>query len=187
MVEFFECSGYVAWHGDVDVSFVVVPVKGETAVQFSGPVDSQVVVGFDGVDEMCGISWGKVLHAEIVNAEGERGALRAMAPEAWGERHGFVSGGFQLLDELVESEDAGFFEAVHATTDFEVDVAVTGDGNGVSVIILDLFRDDGWSDAYVLEVCHACAEVEIFDVEAKVVGAVLASSMETAGELASPG
>ena len=98
MVEFFECSGYIAWHGDVDVSFVIVPVKGETAVQFSGPVNSQVVVGFDGIDEMHGASCGKVLHAEIVHVEGEHGALCAMAPDAWGERHGFVSGRFQFLD-----------------------------------------------------------------------------------------
>ena len=41
-----------------------------------------------------------------------------MVPEAWGERHGFVSGRFQFLDELVESEDTGFFEAVHAMADF---------------------------------------------------------------------
>ena len=107
--------GYVVWHGDVDISFTVVPaVEGEAAVQFSGPVDSQVIVGFDGVDEMHGIGEGKVLHTKVVDTEGEHGALHAMLSEAWGERHGFLSGRFQFLDELVESEDAGFFEAVHA-------------------------------------------------------------------------
>ena len=92
MVAFFECSGYVAWHGDVDISLVIVPVKGETAVQFSGPVDSQVVVGFVSVDEMRGVrSCGKVFHAVILDTEGECGVFRAMTPEAWGERHGFIS------------------------------------------------------------------------------------------------
>jgi hypothetical protein len=75
-----------------------------------------------------------------------------MASEAWCERHEFVSGRFQFLDELVENEDASFFEAIHAATDFEVDVAVAGDGNGVVVVVPDFFRNDGWSDAYVLEV-----------------------------------
>ena len=51
----FECLNYVAWHGDVDISFVIVPVEGKTAVQFSGPVDGQVVVNFDGFDEMRGV------------------------------------------------------------------------------------------------------------------------------------
>ena len=109
-------------------------------------------MGFDGVDEMRGVSCGEIFYAEIVDAESERGVLRAMAPEAWGKWHGFVSGRFQFLDELVEGEDAGFFEAVHAATDFEVDVAVAGDGNGVLVVVPDFFRNDGWSDAYVLEV-----------------------------------
>ena len=75
MVEFFECSVYIAWHGDVDISLVVVPVKGDAAVQFPGSVDSQVMVGFDGIDEMHGVSWGEILHAEVVDAEGKRGAL----------------------------------------------------------------------------------------------------------------
>jgi hypothetical protein len=34
-----ECASDVAWHGDIDRAFVVVPVEGETAVQFSVPVD----------------------------------------------------------------------------------------------------------------------------------------------------
>ena len=111
-------------HGDVNISFVVVPVESETAVEVAGPVDSQVVVGSDGVDEMRGVGFGEILHAKVVDAESECCVPRAMVPEARGEWHGFVSGRFQFLDELVESEYASFFEAVHAATDFEVDVAV---------------------------------------------------------------
>ena len=59
-------------------------------------------MGFDGIDEIHGVRFGKILHAEVMDAEGERGALRAMAPEIWGERHGFVSGSFQFLEELVD-------------------------------------------------------------------------------------
>ena len=55
MVELFQSSGHVAWYGDVDVPFIVVPVKGEATVQFSGPVDSEVIVGVDSVDEMHGV------------------------------------------------------------------------------------------------------------------------------------
>jgi hypothetical protein len=90
-----------------------------------------------------GVCLGEIFYAEIVNAESERGALRAMAPETWGKWHGFVSGGFQFLDELVKSENASFFEVVHAATDFEVDLAVAGDGNGVAVIVPDFLRNDG--------------------------------------------
>jgi hypothetical protein len=113
------------------------------------------------------------VYSEIVDAESERGALCAIAPETWCERHGFVSGWFQFLDELVESQNAGFLEAVHAATDFEVDVAVAGDGNGVAVIVVpDLFRNDSWADSYVLEARHGSFEVEVFYVEAEVAGSV---------------
>jgi hypothetical protein len=71
-----------------------VTVKGESAVQFSGPVDSQVIVGSDGVDEMHGVGCGEIFHAEIVDIESERGALCAMAPAAWGKWHGFASSRF---------------------------------------------------------------------------------------------
>jgi hypothetical protein len=55
----FPTASYVSGHGDVDISFVVVPVKGETAVEVAGPVDSQVVaVGLDIVDGMRGVSFG---------------------------------------------------------------------------------------------------------------------------------
>jgi hypothetical protein len=170
MVEFFEGASDIAWHGDINIAFVVVPVEGEAAVQFSVPVDGQVVVRFDGFDEMHGVGFGEIFHAEIVDAKSERGALCAMVPETWGERHGFVSSWFQFLDELVDSENAGFLEAVHAATDFEVDVAVIGNGNGVAVIVPDFFWNDGWTDSYVLEVRHGRAEVEVFDVEAEVAG-----------------
>jgi hypothetical protein len=129
-------------------------------------------VRFDGFDEVHGVCLGEIFYAEIVDAESELGALRAMAPETWCERHGFVSVWFQFLDELVENENAGFLEAVHAATDFEVDVAVAGDGNGVAVIVPDYFRNDGWADSYVLEVRHGSSEVDVFDVEAEVAGSV---------------
>jgi hypothetical protein len=71
-----------------------------------------------------------------------------------------VSSWFQFLDKLVESKNAGFLEAVHAATDFEVDIAVAGDENGVAVIVPEFFRNDGWADSYVLEVRHWRSKVE---------------------------
>ena len=42
MVEFFEGMSDVAWHGDIDIAFVVVPVEGEAAVDYSFPAQSMV-------------------------------------------------------------------------------------------------------------------------------------------------
>jgi hypothetical protein len=92
MVAFFECLVNIAWNGDVNVSFIVVPVKSEATVQFSGPIDDEGVVGFDGINDMHGIGFGEILDTEVVNTEDKRGAFGAVLPEALGERHGFVGG-----------------------------------------------------------------------------------------------
>jgi hypothetical protein len=42
----------------------------------------------------------------------------------------------------------------------------------MGVIVPDLLWNDGGSSAYVLEVCHGYAKVDIFVVEAKVAGAI---------------
>jgi hypothetical protein len=44
--KFCECSINLSWHGDIDTSFIVVPVKGEATVECAGPVDGQILFGF---------------------------------------------------------------------------------------------------------------------------------------------
>jgi hypothetical protein len=58
---------------------------------------------------------------------------------------------------LVESNDAGFFEAVHASADLEIDETIVGDVNVVAGVIPDFLWDDGGEDADVLVVLHGCA------------------------------
>jgi hypothetical protein len=53
------------------------------------------------------------------------------------------------LDKLVESNDAGFFEVVHITPDFKIDVAVGGDGDVVTLGIPYFLGDDRGSDSDV--------------------------------------
>jgi hypothetical protein len=64
-------------------------------------------------------------------------------PEAWGERHGFVSVGVQFRDELVERDDAGFLETIHALSYFDIDVAVGGNGDGVLGVVPHFLGDNG--------------------------------------------
>ena len=91
MIEFCETARDVPGHGDVHVAGVVVPVKGEAAVEGSGPVDGEFVVSLDGANEMESIELGVIFDAEIVDAEDKRGLFSAMAPETGSERHGFVA------------------------------------------------------------------------------------------------
>jgi hypothetical protein len=93
MIAFCEGTRDIAWHGDVNMTSTVVPVKSEAAVEGAGPVDGEFVVVFDGADEMESVEFGVILDAKVVNAEDTCGLSGAMAPETWGERHGFVAGG----------------------------------------------------------------------------------------------
>jgi hypothetical protein len=49
-IELFEGSWEIAWHGDVDASFVTVPVEGEATAEGAGPIDGEFVVGFECVN-----------------------------------------------------------------------------------------------------------------------------------------
>jgi hypothetical protein len=45
MCELRECSIDVSWHRDINISFIVVPVDGEAAVECAGSVNGQIAVG----------------------------------------------------------------------------------------------------------------------------------------------
>jgi hypothetical protein len=135
----------MVWHEDFDIAFVVMPVKGEATVQFSGPVHGEVVVGFGSINEMHGINVGKVLDAKVINLEIPEGKSRSLClvvPEAGSEGHGFVAVRGELFNKLIESDDAGFFEALHSRADSEIDIAINGDGDGVTMIIPHLLGDN---------------------------------------------
>ena len=171
VLEFRECAFDVAGHGDVNVSFFVLPVESEAAVQGAFPVDGQLVIFFDRVDEVLCVCFREIFHAEVVNTEDEGCLFCSVFPEAGGEGHGFVAGGGEFFYELVEGDDAGFLKAVHASADFEVDETVVGGVDFVSWVVPYFLWDHFWPDADVLVVCHGRTEVVIFYVEAEVAGA----------------
>ena len=76
-----------------------------------------------------------------------------------------------MTSELFEGEDAGFFEAIHAPSDLEVDESVGRDVNGVAGIVPHFFGDHFRENPDVLLVDHGGAEVEVFEVDAKIPGA----------------
>jgi hypothetical protein len=74
------------------------------------------------------------------------------------------------LDKLVESNDAGFFEAIHTASDFKIGVAISGDGDVLTLVIPYFLGDDRGSDSDVLEVSYRGPKVEVLDVKAKETG-----------------
>ena len=72
------------------------------------------------------------------------------------------------MDKFFECDDAGFFEAIHSSADFEVYVSVGSDGE--FLFVHDFIGYKCAVDAEVLSVLHWGAEVEFVDVNAHVVG-----------------
>jgi hypothetical protein len=173
MSEVEEGSMDVPGHGDVDVSFVVVPVEGQTAIECAGPVDGQGIIFLEGVYQVIGVGFGEIFNSKVVDAEDEGGSFCLVAPESWGERHRGVAVGCEVLDEEVEGDDAGFFQAVHSFSDFQVDETIGGDVDIIVGVVPDFLGDDGRGDADILVVIHGGSQVLIFDVEAEVACSML--------------
>ena len=82
----------------------------------------------DCVYEVIYVVLRELLHIKVVDAKGEGCSSGAVFPEAWGVLHWVISEGCHFLDKFFECDDAGFFEAIHSSADFEVYVSVGSDG-----------------------------------------------------------
>ena len=117
---------------------------------------------------MVGIIHGEVFDAEVVNTQGECSLACLMTPQACCVLHRVVSVGSKVFDELVECNDACFFEAVHAAADFEIYVSIVFDDDIVSRIVPDFLWDVFGLDSKILVVRHRSTKVEVADVGNKV-------------------
>ena len=82
------------------------------------------------------------------------------------------SRGGEFGDKLVESDDAGFFETIHASADFKINVSIRFDFK--VIFVHDFVGDKRTVDSEILVVGHGSTEVvEVFDVEAEVAGSIL--------------
>ena len=117
---------------------------------------------------MRGIIFGEALDSEIVHAEDEGGPSCFVMPQARCERHWLVAVRFQFFDELVESKDAGFLEAAHAFSDFEIDETAVVDLDVVAGIVPNFLGNAPRLDPHVLATVHGGAETAVADVQAEV-------------------
>ena len=115
------------------------------------------------------IGFRKEFHTKIVHTEGEGGRTGAMAPQTGSEGHGFVSMLVQVLDELLEGNDTGLFQAIYAFANFEVDVTILFN-NEFWILVEDLLGSHGCEDAQILVVLKRGAKVEAFNVKRHVSG-----------------
>ena len=80
VAELVQLVGNIYWHDDVKVTFVVVPLEFDPAVQAAGPIGFDFVVGFESVDEMLRVLIAGVFDSEIIDDERENCWARFMFP-----------------------------------------------------------------------------------------------------------
>ena len=112
----------------------------------------------------------KTFYAKTFNAKGERGGSCNVSPESWSKWGRFVSVWGKVSNKLVKGDDSCLFEAIHAASYLKVYKTAGDDVDVVSWIIPHFLGDHIWEDADVLEVLHGRAKVEVFDVDAELVG-----------------
>ena len=144
--------------------------QGESAVQDTGPIIGDFLVGLERINKVVCVFFGKIFDAEIVNAQCECGWSCSVDPEAWMTWGGFVNVWGEVVNELVEGNYSCLFEAIHAASYSKVYKNVGRNGDVVAWIIPHLLGNHLWEDVDVLVLLHGSAKLEVFDIDAEVAG-----------------
>ena len=114
----------IVGHGYVTGVCGVIPGNGKSTEEVTSPVDGDGVPFLEGLDEVVGFLFDKVLDTKVVDDEGESDGLGGVLTErrSSGNRGGSNMG--KMSFELVIGDAAGLFEAGHAFADLEVNPAV---------------------------------------------------------------
>ncbi len=100
--EFVEGRLNITWHGEVDSTVLVVPFKGDAAVQGTFPVGGCGVVRVEGCEQVFSVLLSHIFYAKVVDDEREANRPGVMFPEAVCVFGGSVAvGGESLLQKLV--------------------------------------------------------------------------------------
>ena len=82
MLELCEGFGDISWHGEVNLSLGVVPVKGDASVMRAGPVCGDLVVFSEDLEEMLRVFFSAVFDTKIVRHKGELDGMPFVGPES---------------------------------------------------------------------------------------------------------
>ena len=111
---------------------------------------------------MLGIGLVDIFDTEIINHEGERKGAGGMGPQARRDGYRGIAVRREELDETIIGEASGLGQAVHALSNFDVDMTVV---NELGEVILEhdgVGNDTDW-DAHVgvVFLVHWCFQVEV--------------------------
>jgi hypothetical protein len=106
-----------------------------------------------------------VLHAKIVNDEGETDGAPVVPPVSWCDSALAVSCFVKAFGEEVLRNDASLWEAIHSTSHFAENIAIRISFVKECVFIDDVLWEEFEFHPEVLEAIHGRHEVKVLDVD----------------------
>ncbi len=165
MAESDESILNVAWHGKMYLVLFVVPGKCEAKVLCAVPVGVNFVVFLKDDHKMFDIVFVDVLHAKIVDDEGEADRVPVMTPVSWCDCALTVVSCFvEAFGEEFLRNDAGLWEAIHPASHFAENIAICVHFVAESVFMDDVLWKEIKFHPEVLITVHGHHEVEVLDV-----------------------
>lgn len=110
-----------------------------------------------------------ILNAKVVNNQREGDGTSLVFEETGCVFRLVVARGREMFDEPIVGNFAGLWEAIHAFTNLDVNVAIVDFVREV-VLVHDCFGYEVDWDAHVLVLCHGSFEVEVLDVGSEELG-----------------
>ncbi len=155
----------VAWHGKMYLLLFVVPVECEYKVSCSFPVGVNFVVLLEDAHKMVNIVFVDVLHAKIVDNEGEADGVPVKLPVSWCDSALPVACFMEAFDEKFLRNDVGLWEAVQSRFHFAENIAVCIPFVTECIFIDDVMWEDFEFHPEILVKVHGHHEVEVLDVD----------------------
>jgi hypothetical protein len=128
------------------------------------PVGVDLVILLENHHEMVDVVFVDVLHAKIVDNEGETDGAPVVLPVSWCDSALAVSYFVKAFGEDVLRNDASLWEAIHSMSHFAENIAIRVHFVMECTFIDDVLWEEFKFHPEVLVAIHGCHEVEVLDV-----------------------
>ena len=170
MLEFVKGVFDIPRHAEVTGMIGIVPFEVDAAEVFAFPVNVNfLIMVAEALDQMVSMLFADVFDAEVIHNEAEADWAPLVVPKARSVSYGGVTIAAQEVDELVFSEYARLWKAIHAAVYFGIDFAFVDDGAKI-VKVNDFQQDEVDWDEHIFVVVHRCPKIVVLDIKAQPMG-----------------
>ena len=120
MLELVEGFLNVCGNGYFTSTFVIFPIKGDTTIELSSPVDGNSIQLLESLDDMVSSFFADLFDTEVINHKGETYFFCGMLPKGRGSRDGGLEKLGKVDLEPIVCNAAGLFQDWHAFADIQV-------------------------------------------------------------------